>query len=256
MGISDIFDSLDGLDVGKVKEVVETIWDDRDKLGEVVELVWSNKDRLVPVLDWVNEHGDDLLHLMRQLPDILGRAGHGLADAGESAIGAASWLIGQSDDGVGEVIEIAAKALEACWGELDDVAKLLGHIGNHVDGVSIPTVSTTHTEVLGMNVITGVDIGSRDLFDGAADQLRGGAERISGVATGLTTLAQQLRSVAVRVVDAGGDLETVGTQLMTSGSSLVAMSGGAPRTPAKPLRTTAQKKAAAKRRAATRQRSN
>ena len=126
MGIRDIVGKLDDLDLGKVKDVVETIWDDRDKIGEVVDLVWSNRDRLVAVLDWVKEHGDDLLDLMEKVPEILGRAGQALTEAGHSATTAAGWLVGQADDGVVELVEVAAKALDSCWDELDDVAKLRG----------------------------------------------------------------------------------------------------------------------------------
>ena len=239
MGIRDIVGKLDDLDLGKVKDVVETIWDDRDKIGEVVDLVWSNRDRLVPVLDWVKEHGDDLLDLMEKVPEILGRAGQALTEAGHSATTAAGWLVGQADDGVVELVEVAAKALDSCWDELDDVAKLLRSIGDRVDDVEIPTVAPRYTEVMGFDVVTGIDFGSDPFLDGVADRLKDGADRVGGVAAGLTTVASQLRDVAARVVDAGNDLDQVGKQLDSSGSALMAM--GATR----PVRTRPKAKPAA-----------
>ena len=241
MGIDDLFEDLGGLDIGKVGDVVETIWDDKDKIGHVVELVWDNKDRIVPVLDWVKEHGDDLLDLMQKVPEILGKAGNGLADAGESAIGAATWLIGQADDGVGEVVEIAASALDACWDELEDVGDMLGRLSNQIDGVKLPTFDLQRTEVAGIDLISGIDIGAEEVFDGAADRLRDGVDRVLGVAAGLTTVAEQLREVADRVIDAGGDLDMVGTQLVGSGSTLVAMSGQERKPPKRPKMTVSEK---------------
>ena len=38
------------LDLGKVKDMVETLWDDKDKIGEVVDFVWSNRDVLNDVM--------------------------------------------------------------------------------------------------------------------------------------------------------------------------------------------------------------
>lgn len=228
MGIRDIVGKLDDIDLGKVKDVVETIWDDKDKIGEVVDLVWSNRDRLVPVLDWVKDNGDDLLDLLERVPAILGRAGSALVDAGESAVTAAGWLVGQADDGVVELVEVAAKALDSCWDELDDVGKLLATLGDRIDDVEIPTIAPKYTEVMGFDVVTGIDFGADPFLDGVADRMRDGAVRVEGVANGLTTVAEQLRGVASRVVDAGNDLEKVGKQLGSSGSSLMAMSATKP----------------------------
>ena len=222
MGLDDLLDFGDEL--GKAKELAETLWDDREKITDTANLVWDNKDDLIGVIDFVREHGDDLLDLLKKVPEILGQAGDGLSSAGQSAVQAGTWLVDEKG-GVAQFADLAADAIEACLDQLGAATSLIGDLSDEIDKLSIPSLSPTYTEVMGFNVITGIDIGEVALVDQATDRLRDGTDQIQAIAGNLGDVAGNLRDLGVKVADAGDELQSVGVQLHDSGQTPTTISG-------------------------------
>jgi hypothetical protein len=242
MGLDDLLGDF-GDDLGKAKDLADQLWDDRDKISETVSLVWDNKDELVGVLDFVKDHGDDLLDLLKKVPEILGQAGDGLTLAGTSAVQAGGWLVDEKG-GVAKFAETAADAIEACLEQLGRAVELLGDLGDEIDGISIPSFEPTYTEVMGFNVVTGLDIGEMSLTDQAAGKIRDGGEQLDGIASHLAGASDALRALGGKVADAGGELESVGLQLHDSGQTLTTVTGSAKRKkPPKTTKRTTKRKA-------------
>jgi len=222
MGLDDLFDMVGDFDVGKVKDVVETVWEDRDKIKDSVGLVWENKDEILGVIDFVRENKDQILDFVGQLPDLLGKTGDGLAAAGASAVKASGLLTGEDDDDMSaeRLAAVASDALEACRDELGKAAGLIGNVASAVSGFKIPTITPKFTEVVGFNVVTGVDFGEESLLDDAAESLADGVARIEGITASLGDVSGKIRSLGSRITEAGSDLAGVGGQLEESGTLL------------------------------------
>jgi hypothetical protein len=139
-------------DIGKVADVVETIWEDREKITESTRLVWDNRDEILGVIDFVKEHQGQIIEFLRRLPEILGSTGKGLVSAGKAAVKASGLLTGSDDDDMSaqRLSAVAADALDSCREQLGTVASLIGSIGKQVDKFNIPTVEPKYTEVMGL----------------------------------------------------------------------------------------------------------
>jgi hypothetical protein len=221
-----MLDMFDDFDVDKLKDVVETVWEDRDKITESVGLVWDNRDEIMGVIEFVRDNKDQLLDLARKLPELLGKTGLGIAAAGESAVKASALLTGKDDDDMSarRLAEVAADALDRCRSELDSASGIIESIAGVVDDLKIPSIEPTYSEVVGFKVVTGVEFGELSLLDDAVGKLKGGAEHVAGVSGGLEDVAARLRSLGSRLTDTGDDLESVGTKLVESGGLLQAVS--------------------------------
>ena len=194
---------------------------------------------------FIKDHGDDLVDMLERVPEILGKAGIGLSAAGSSAVKASGFLTG--DDGgvdVRELAETAASALNRCHDQLKGATDLLARLGDQIDDIKIPTLSTSHTEIMGFSVVTGIDLGESSIAGDAAGSLRSGADRLVDVAEDLQTVAEKLLGLGGAIGDAGADLRVVGGDLETSGTALVAMTGPAKKTTAR--KRTSKKRAARK----------
>jgi hypothetical protein len=220
-----MLEMFDDLDADKLKDVVETVWEDRDKIKESVGLVWDNRDEIMGVIDFVRDNKDQLLEVARRLPEMLGKTGLGIAAAGESALKASGLLTGEDDDDMSaqRLAEIAADALERCRSELDSASGIIRAIAGAVDELKIPSLEPKYSEVVGFEVVTGVEFGEISLLDDAVEKLEGGAEHVAGVSAGLEDVSARLRSLGARLTETGGDLESVGTKLVESGGLLQAM---------------------------------
>ncbi|NQV05155.1 hypothetical protein HQ535_01275 [bacterium] len=222
MGLDDLFDMVGDFDPGKVKDVVETVWEDRDKIKDSVGLVWDNRDEILGVIDFFKENKDQILSLIGKLPDLLGKTGDGLAAAGLSAVKASGLLTGEDDDDMSaqRLAEVASDALDNCREELVKVEGLVGNVASSVSGFKIPTFEPKFTEIVGFNVVTGVDFGEKSLLDDAAEALTDGVGRLSGITSSLGDVSGRIRSLGARITEAGEDLAGVGEQLGESGAML------------------------------------
>ncbi len=111
--LGDIAKALGSLDVGKAKDTVDALWDDREKIAETANLVWDNRDAIQDVIEFFGKNKDAILGIIKELPDLLATTGKGIAKAGESAVAASSFLLGTDDDdgAVSDIAEFAAAAL-------------------------------------------------------------------------------------------------------------------------------------------------
>lgn len=240
---------LDGVlknndDLEKIMQVVEAIWEDRDKIGEAVNLVWGNRERLLQVLDYVQDNQEMLtsvldfvrdqrehiMNLVEQLPDLLQQTGGTIEAAGQSAMRAASFLTGADGDpdslSARDLAEIVAKVLESCQDEIHTAAAMMQHFSKEVDGLTIPSVEPQFTEVMGFNVITGLEIGENALVEDAGERLRRGSTRLTDMGKQFDTFADQMRKLGKALTAAGDNLNQVGAQLATSGDTLRSLAGG------------------------------
>jgi ABC-type transporter Mla subunit MlaD len=96
------------------------------------------------VIRFVKDHGDDLIKMMREIPEVLGHLGAGLSAAGGAAGTAAHFLVGH-DSPVDGLVDSAAKALDSCRDELASavnlVHKLAEIVGNVHEGAALQLTS-------------------------------------------------------------------------------------------------------------------
>ena len=218
----NVLGDLSDFDPEKVKDVVETVWEDREKITDSAHLVWENRDEILGVIEFVREHKDQILNFIKQVPELLSKTGDGIVSAGDAAVRASGFLTGADSDDMSaqRLSEVAADALDACRDQLANVASLMGNVGEQVSKFHIPTVEPKYTEVMGFNLVSGLDFGEMSLLDDAADQLDKGKGNVDGIASSLESVARQLRHLGARLTEAGTDLDRVGGQLQESGGML------------------------------------
>ncbi len=166
MDLEDVLGSLAG---GVTEEV-------RDALNSI----GHQRDRIMGAVDWVADHGDDVMNVLRELPDMLQTAGEGIGAAGTAATTAGHFLSGAGANGVTDLAGVAAVALERASRQFAGVAKLF---------TGLPGIG-------------------------------GAASRVSSVAEDLTTVAGQFRSLVGNLDEVGRGLIGVGEQLASSGTAL------------------------------------
>lgn len=191
------------------KKIWENLDDlDMEKMVQVMNLVWNNRDKI--------------LDLVERLPELLNETGNTIESAGESAIKASAFLTGGKDDtpSAGELSQLAATALERCFKEIQDVARVMDRFGQELDDIRIPSIQPKFTEVMGVDVISGIDFGEAELFDNAAARLKHGSDRLTEVGNDLRNVAKHLRSLGGALTETGNDLNNVGTKLTQSGQTL------------------------------------
>lgn len=280
-----MFDGLmDGFDPRKAAQLVDDLWDDRHRIVDAVSFVADQRDELLAVVrfvkdhgddvlgvvDFVRDHGEDLIDFVKRLPDFLGDVGDGMQAAGSTATRAANFLGGDGDDanegGVMDLANFAAEAFEAVQGELEVAVKLLGRLGEELTDLAIPSIEAEYTEVVGLRVISGLDIGRSHPAAGAAKEIVDGGERLGAIAGQVSEAASKVRELGVRIGDMGSELGGAGEELSSSGLKLASFESAKP-TGAKAIprkrsakktatrkRPSARKKAATKKKAATRKR--
>ena len=89
--------------------------------------------------------------------------------------------------------------------------------GKEIDDITIPNVIPSYTEVMGFNVVSGIEFGEANLVDDAADRLKRGSDRLEDIGSEFRQVAEQMRLLGKKLTDAGGDLNEVGGQLRKSG---------------------------------------
>jgi hypothetical protein len=233
--------NIGDFDMDKMTEVVNLMWRNRDKIMGTVDNVWENWDDIMDTVDvvmrnreaflgvisWARRHSARLVDLADSLPDLLHKTGDGIEAAGNSARQAGRFLAGSKEDdatSASELMDMAATALERCRVELEKAAGLLSVLGDEIDDIRIPQLSPRFVEVMGMRVVSGVDVGESSLMDTAAKRLKGGADRLNQVGIDLESVAGKMRNLGGQLTEAGADLGRVGDQLTGSGDLLRSLS--------------------------------
>lgn len=180
---------------------------DPEKMMEVVNLVWNNREKI--------------MDLIERLPQILQDTGDGIESAGVGALNASSLLLGTKEKpGAQKIAEMAADALDRCQVEIEKAAEIMSHFGEEIDDIRIPSLKPEYKEVMGFNVITGLDMGENKLVDNAADRLKGGSDRLEDIGKDLKAVAGHLRELGGTLTDTGEGLNNVGEKLKESGGTL------------------------------------
>ncbi len=203
----DLGKLVSGMDLEKTKDVVDLVWDNRDRLGDLLNVLGDNKDTL--------------LKLLGALPALLESVGGGVENAGQGALRAANVLVGEdAKGGATALLGQGASALDACREQLADAATLLGKVAAELTDIGIPDIDTKYTEVVGLKVISGIDINVKPVFAGPAERITAGSTALTGVSSQLEALAGNMRELSQVMSGAGRELAGVGTQLTESGAKL------------------------------------
>ena len=181
---------------------------DIEKLIEVVDLVWDNRAKI--------------RNLVENLPQMLRETGDNIETAGASAVKASQFLVGGDGDtpGASKLSELAAAALDRSYEELNNVAQVMEKIGDEIDDVRIPSIKPKRREVMGISVVSGLDMGENKMVDRAADRIKDSADRLASISNDLKDVAHHLRGLGSVLNETGGDLGKVGSQLQESGVRL------------------------------------
>lgn len=181
---------------------------DMEKVVEVVNLVWNNREKFIDLIE--------------NLPEMLRNTGDNIESAGNSAINASAFLMGDKKGGpsAGKMSEQAANALERCFKEIQRASQVMEGLGNELDNIKIPSVKPKYIEVLGNKVIGGIDFDEDGLFDNPAERLQDGAGRLNEIGKDLSEVAKNMRQLGGMLTETGKDLNNVGEKLKSSGSTL------------------------------------
>lgn len=179
-----------GLDVGKLDDLVSSVWDHKDDVAGAVR--------------FVRDHGDDLIALAAKLPELLASAATALGEAATDTRATASFLTGGSgggsggsggaESGVKALAQQAGHALDACRSELNAARGMLEKLAEALHGVP--------------------------LIGAAATTLQDGAAHFDGVGDQLAVVAEQLRSIGSLVDSAGEGLSRTADKLESGGRAL------------------------------------
>ena len=187
---------------------------DTGKIMEVVNLVWDNRDQIK--------------RLIEQLPQTLKESGDNIESAGNSAVRAGYFFGGGGPDkeavDASQLSRRAATALTKCQREIKDAARMMERVGAEIDDIWIPSVKPKYLEVLGHKVVSGLDIGENKLMGEVATKLKDGSDNLGNLGDELQDIAKSLRELSGVLRDAGGDMVNVGEQLVKSGHTLREMS--------------------------------
>lgn len=179
---------------------------DFDRVKEVVNLVWNNREKLMDLLE--------------NLPELLRDTGESIESAGESAVKASNFLAGDDGANAGEMSKLASKALDSCTKEVAAAARIMASLGDELDAIRIPSIKPKYIDVLGSKVVGGLDFGEEGIMDNAAERLKNGAERLTDISSDLQKVSVNIRELGSALTEAGKDLNNVGVQLKQSGGKL------------------------------------
>lgn len=182
------------LDPRKLVDLVNDLWGVRRRVVETVEFFIDNRAALVGAIGFMQDHADDLVDLVKRLPDVLGSAGEALETAGGGAKTAGSFLLGDGTASVLDLASEAADALDRCHRELQAIMGLYDRAGAEL--IALPVVGA------------------------AARPIVEGTGRLGAVVIDLGAVADLLRKVGSAITDTGRGLDGVGRALTSSGSTL------------------------------------
>ena len=236
--------------------------DQMQRVLQIVRQVDDNWDGLMQAVDFITDHGDDLIDLLGRLPDILERAGEALGTAAEAAVEASSFLTAGDGLDADDIAGSAARAMAVCQEHLSSVAGLLDRVGEELGGIKVPTIDVERNELMGLSVVSGIDIGSNQVAGGAARDVKASARQLKDVADALATAGDGLGRLQSNLSAAGDRINALAGDVEASGNALAELSGGPSRRSTKKRnstkrnstkrKATSKKKPAAKRKPATR----
>lgn len=191
---------------------------DMEKVVEVVNLVWNNRERFID--------------LVENLPEMLKNTGDNIESAGVSAVNASHFLMGDGKGGpsAGQLSERAATALERCFEEIERASKVMAGLGRELDEIKIPSVKPKYVDLMGNKVIGGIDFDEDGLFENPAERLQNGSERLEEIGKELADVALNMRQLGGMLTETGKDLNNVGEKLKSSGDTLRSFSDMGKRT--------------------------
>lgn len=225
--ISDYPDLANSLSSSQLFDVVNLIWSQRDKILGAADLLWDNRDEIVDAVEYVMNQRERIADFLEKVPEFLGKTAHFIHEAGESAVQASAYLTGEGgkkdSTSVRDLAELAAGALERCNEELRATAQLLENLGRQIDDVKIPMLKPEYSQIMGFNVVTGVELGESNLVDDAAEQLKRGSLRLNEIGDDFRNVAQNMRKLGGVITDAGQDLSHVGSKLQESSAMLTTL---------------------------------
>ena len=169
-------------------------------LGDVTEAVGAvigSSDDVAAAVRFVTEYGDDVIDLIKRLPDLLASTASALTEAADDVAGAANFLTGApgKGDGVRAVADLAGDALDVCREELGSAQKLLSTVARQFDKLPIPD-------------------------GGIGDRIGDAADKFDRVGDRLAEVAVQLRKMGIQVDKAGQGLARTATKLERGGQAL------------------------------------
>ena len=172
------------------------------RVRSAVGAVLGSTDDVAEAVGFVREHGDDVIDLVRNLPDLLGSTADALTEAADDVASAAAFLTGGRDAkgrdagaGVQSLAAAAGEALDACRAELGSARELFELVAEQFDNLPIP--------------------------DGGIGQRIGDvATRFDRVGDRLADVAGELRQVGQAVDSAGQGLARTATKLEAGGKAL------------------------------------
>ena len=225
--ISDYPDLAHSLSSSQLFDVVNLIWSQHEKILGAADLLWDNRDEIVDAVEYIMNQRERIGDFLEKVPEFLGKTAHFIHEAGESAVQASAYLTGEGNKkdstSVRELAELAADALERCNAELRATAALLENLGRQIDDVKIPMLKPEFSEIMGFNVVTGVEWGESNLVDDAAEQLKHGSARLNEIGDDFRNVAQNMRKLGGVITDAGQDLNHVGAKLQESSTMLTTL---------------------------------
>ena len=175
-------------------------------IKDAIDAVAGSTDEVSEVVGFVREHGDDIVDLVRRLPDLLAATAEALTDASDDVASAAAFLTGGKDArgrdagvGVQSLAGVAGDALDACREELGSAKELLDLVSDQFDKLPIPD-------------------------GGIGDRIGDAAARFDRVGDRLAEVAGQLREVGDAVDKAGKGLARTAGKLEAGGTSLARFS--------------------------------
>jgi len=208
----DLGDLLGGLDLDDAKKAIGFVLDNQDDFGRLVQLL---KD--LP---------DGVVGLLGQLPKLLDTVGEGLAEAGKQAANAAHALVGDSGDGgARRALTGGADVMGSAKEQLAKAAGLLSGLAGELNDIGVPSVEPKYTKVAGINLISGLDIGTHKLLEGPARTMTESADTVNGVADNLGLLTGSMRELSDILGAVGEALSGLGQKLSESGGSVRTLLG-------------------------------
>lgn len=192
MDLGDIGKLFDNTPAEGIKDVVEFFMDHKDELGK-------------------------LIGILQAAPAMLGKIADGLGDAGENAKSAAVSLAGSGGKGgAAGNLNTGATTLNRVGGQLGEAAEFLGEVSVFMSKVDIPNVKPKFAKVAGMNIVSGIDIGSDKLLSDPAKRLADTSKTLTNAKGDLAGLAENLEDLAKILTMVGGALDKLGDGLKSS----------------------------------------
>ncbi|MGB8218027.1 MAG: hypothetical protein WCE94_12070 [Candidatus Methanoperedens sp.] len=170
---------------------------------------------------------DAIKFLWSDWPGILLDAGNGIETAGISAINTSYFIKGGGNVQVNacEMVDVTADAIKECYQLLENAATLIDKSGQEIDIIKVPTVSASYINILGHDVVSGLNFGNTSLFGNVATGLKNGAADLNTVGMKLQIAESHLRQLKDALNQAGTDLNTAGTALKDGGQKLKKLAG-------------------------------